>query len=354
VEHRDAHLLGRRLQRPGAVRIVVIVAPVSASSRARASSAKLALARRLRGLDGAAFFERDRDPAHSALILGSGRSGTTWLAEALARNSRSRLIFEPFHPIWTPGPRELRLFLAPRAVEPGMQALVERVLSGRTRKRPLGQIVITRLPRARVVKDIHSANLLPWYRSRFPQVPVVFAVRHPIATARSRLRHGDFYGLDRYLETARGRRQAEDSPVAPWLPAYDEHRQDPDELVRGVAEWCIENAYPLRQCASEGAMLVFYERAVREPAAELTRLAEFCAPAIGAGEGLDLETLRRPSAKDFFGTATDADRGRDWDRLLGSWVEEVSADRTRRCLRVLADFGLERHYGEEPLPLAPA
>jgi len=327
---------------------------VSASARARAATAKLALARRLRGLDGAAFLERNRDPGHSALILGSGRSGTTWLAEVLARNTRSRLIFEPFHPVWTPGPRDLRLFLAPQEVEPGMQALVERVLSGRTRKRPLGQIVITRLPRARVVKDIHSGNLLPWYRTRFPQVPVVFAVRHPIATACSRLRHGDFYGLTRYLETARGRRDAEDSPVAAWLPAYDEHRNDPDELIRGVAEWCIENAYPLQRCGSEGAMLVFYEGAVRDPAAQLARLGEFCAGAIGGGEGLDLEALRRPSAKDFFGSATGADRTRDWDRLLSRWVEDVPASTTQRCLRVLADFGLDRFYGAEPLPLMSA
>lgn len=327
---------------------------MSAAARGRASSAKLALSRRLRGLDGAAFLERNRDPGHSVLILGSGRSGTTWLAEVLARNTRSRLVFEPFHPVWTPGPEQLRLFLAPQDIEPGMQALVGRVLSGRTRKRPLGQIVITRLPRGRVIKDIHSGNLLPWYRARFPQVPAVFVVRHPIATALSRLRHGDFYGLARYLETERGRREAEASPVAAWLQAYDEHREDPDELVRGVAEWCIENAYPLQQCGTEGAMLVFYERAVCEPAAELTRLAEFCAPAIGSGEGLDLAELRRPSAKDFFGTATIADGTRDWDRLLRRWIEEVPADTPRRCLRVLADFGLDHFYGEEPLPRASA
>lgn len=315
---------------------------------------KLALARRFRGLDGAAFLERNRDPEHSVLILGSGRSGTTWLAEALARNTRSRLIFEPFHPVWTPGPKQLRLFLAPQDVESDMRALVERVLSGRTRKRPLGQIVITRLPRGRVVKDIHSGNLLPWYRARFPQVPVVFTVRHPIATACSRLRHGDFYGLARYLETERGRHEAEASPVAAWLEAYDEHREDPDVVVRGVAEWCIENAYPLQRCSAEGAALVYYERAVREPAAELARLAAFCAPAIGSGEGIDLEALRRPSAKDFFGTATMADRPQDWDRLLSRWVEQVPGETTRRCLRVLADFGLDRFYGEEPVPRATA
>jgi hypothetical protein len=354
VEHRDAHLLVRRLQRSTPPGSLLSSAPVSgAAARAKASSAKLALARRLRGLNGAAFLERNRDPGHAALVLGSGRSGTTWLAEALARSTRSRLIFEPFHPIWTPGPEQLHLFLAPQDVGPDMQALVERTLSGRTRKRPLGQIVITRLPRSRIVKDIHSGNLLPWYRVRFPQVPVVFAVRHPIATACSRLRHGDFYGLARYLETKRGRHEAEDSPVAAWLPAYDEHREDPDELVRGVAEWCIENAYPLRYDA-EGAMLVFYEWAVREPAAQLARLAEFCAPAIGGGEGFDLEALRRPSAKDFFGTATVADRTRDWDRLLSRWTEDLSAQKTRRCLRVLEDFGLDGFYGEEPLPRVTA
>lgn len=233
-----------------------------------------------------------------------------------------------------------------------MESLVSMVLEGRTRKSPIADIVITRRPHGRVLKDIHSNNLLPWYRARYPRVPVVFAVRHPIATARSRQRLGDFFGLARYLETQAGRCDLENSPVAEWLPVYDAHRNDPDELVRFVAEWCIENAYPLRWVGAEGVEFTYYETAVREPVSELTRLGELCSYALGGDEGeFVAEDLRRPSRQDRFGKIAEAENSRDWDRILTQWTSEVPPATTRRCVEVLADFGLDRFYGEDPLPV---
>lgn len=304
-------------------------------------------------LRAAAFLELNHDPARSALILGSGRSGTTWLAEALARHSASRLVFEPFHPLWSPGSEDLRLFLAPDDVDRGMESLTDRALAGRMRKRQLDQIKVTRLSRSRIVKDIHSTNLLPWYARNYAEVPLMFTVRHPIATARSRQRFGSFYGLAAYLETADGRADAERSPVARWLPAYDEHRAHPDDLVRLVAEWCIENAYPLSWSADGRVALVFYEAAVLDPVPELTRLAEFCAAALqpAGGAGFGAESVRKPSAKDWFGTAAGAARTRDWNQVVNRWTDEVPAATRKRCTAVLADFGLDGFYGEGPMPL---
>lgn len=323
--------------------------------RGQASVVKLHLARRVRAINGAVFIERDHAPDHSVLVLGSGRSGTTWLSESLARQAGSRLIFEPFHPIWTPGPDQLRLFLGPDARDPGMECLLERVLEGRTRKSPICDTVISRLPRGRVIKDIHTGNLLPWFRVRCPLVPIVYAVRHPIPTALSRQRIGDFFGLGRYLESEHGRREVAESAVAEWLPAYDLHRRDPDPVVRLVAEWCIENAYPLRCVETDGVKVSFYERAVMEPVAELTELATHCSAAIGGG-GADLERegLRRPSRQDQSGRIAAATGPEDWDRILSQWIPQVEPRTTRRCLDVLADFGLDEYYGAGPLPRAMA
>jgi hypothetical protein len=310
----------------------------------------------LRTLQAAAFLELNHDRARSALVLGSGRSGTTWLAEALARHSASRLVFEPFHPLWSPGADDLCLFLAPDDVNPEMASLAERALAGRLRKRQLDSITVTRLSRSRIVKDIHSTNLLPWYSRNYADVPLVFTVRHPIATAVSRQRFGSFFGLAAYLETPAGRRDAERSPVAEWLPAYDEHRAHPDDLVRLVAEWCIENAYPLSWSSQGRVALVFYETAVLDPVPELTRLAEFCAAALRPAGDADFgaESVRRPSAKDWFGTAADAVRTRDWDQVVRRWTAEVSVTTRKKCVEVLGDFGLDAFYGEDPMPLPTA
>ena len=143
----------------------------------------------------------------------------------------------------------------------------------------------------------------------------------------------------------------EQLPVAKWLPAYDLHRRDPDPIVRLVAEWCIENAYPLRWVDADGVKVSFYERVVMEPVAELTQLAAHCSTAIGGGgDDFDSEGLRRPSKQDQSGRIAAATGSEDWSRILGQWIPRVVPPTTQKCLEVLADFGLDEYYGVGPMP----
>lgn len=313
------------------------------------------LAARVEQLRRELFLERNRDPARAALVLGSGRSGTTWLAEALARQHRGRLVFEPFHPVLGCFASEAHLFADPAEAEPALDRSVRRVLSGRVRGPYIDHVRLARLPRGRVVKDVHAANLLPWLRTHHPAVPIAFVVRHPIAAALSRLRSDSFYGLGDYVATPAGRADAERSPVAAWLPRYDRWREHPEPLVRLVAEWCLENAYPLSREDDAGVALVFYESAVLDPAAELARLGSHCAAALGPVRDASASgAMRRPSATDWRGTAADAVRSGQWERMLGRWREEVDAPLVEECLAVLTEFGLDHLYGESPLPLGVA
>jgi hypothetical protein len=299
------------------------------------------------------FVELNHDPSRAALLLGSGRSGTTWLGEMLARQSGSRLLFEPYHPNRTPLEQPLPLFLDPDDRDPTARAAAMQVLAGRVRGRVADQIVTARLSRSRIVKDVHASNLLPWFRTNFPEVPIVYVVRHPIPTAISHLRADFFYGLADYVADPRGRELAERSPAAAWLPVFDEYKDHPEPLARQVAEWCLENAYPLSQIEEDPA-LTFYEFAVLKPEAELERMGRLCASALGdpvAGR-LGADVIRKPSAHDWFGTAAQARGGGDWERIVGRWREKVSDGQVKQCLEVLAAFGLEQFYGEDPLPLA--
>jgi hypothetical protein len=299
------------------------------------------------------FLELNRRPSQSALVLGSGRSGTTWLAESIARRHRSRLLFEPFHPFLRSIEGELRLFIHPSDKNDAFERSVHRVLSGRVRTVHVDQVLCARFPRSRVVKDVHASNLLPWLRAKYPTLPIVFVVRHPIAVSFSRHRSSSFHGLGDYLATPAGRGDAEDSPVATWLPLYDRYRTDSDPLVRLVAEWCIENVYPLSRIDDTGTALAFYETIVLNPVDEIARLAEFCRGALGpaAHARMTVSEARQPSAMDWFGTAAAARESGDWERRLSRWTDEVPRTTAERCVNVLADFGLDRFYDDSPLPL---
>lgn len=311
------------------------------------------LARAAEILDHELFWELNHDPSRAALVLGSGRGGTTWLAEGIAGQCRSRLIFEPFHSRWAPIDRELRLFLDPSDSDPVVERAAKRVLSGRIRGRKVDQVLCGRLPRGRIVKDIHAINLAPWFRVNFPTVPIVLVLRHPIATSLSRLRADSFFGLSAFLNTPAGRADAEDSPLAAWLPLYDSHRAHGDRLVGLVADWCIENVYPLSQAADAGFALAFYETVVSNPVAEFSRLAELCRGALGTNRHapLSIDRARKPSAMDWWGTAATARRSGDWTQVLSRWRSEVPRPVADRCLKVLEEFGLDRFYGEDPMPV---
>lgn len=310
------------------------------------------LARRVRGLERQCYFPLDRDASRAALLLGSGRSGTTWLGEVIAGQCRSRLMFEPFHPLWNRH-EDTRLFMAPEATHQFLEAAVNRVLSGRLRKRQVDQVLIRCFPRGRVVKDIHTTNLVGWFRHHHPDVPVAYVVRHPIATSYSRLRGGEWFGIATYLESPAGREDIEDSPAAAWLPPYDEFAGHAEPLVRLVAEWCIENAYPLELAGSDdGIAVTFYENAVVDPQLHVGRLIDLCAPALvrGPAPRPALAELRKPSAKDSFGTAAAAVHEADWSRALDRWRNQLPAGLIADCLGVLEAFGLGGLYGEHPMP----
>jgi Sulfotransferase family len=311
------------------------------------------IARKAKILGRELFLELNHQPSRSVLVLGSGRSGTTWLAEAIARQHRSRLLFEPFHPLLGSTHGELRLFSHPAGKDDTFERSVRRVLSGRVRTVHIDQVLCARLARSRVVKDVHAANLLPWFRASYPTLPVIFVVRHPIAASLSRLRSSSFYGLGDYLATPAGRADAEGSPVATWLPLYDRYRTDSEPLVRLVAEWCIENAYPLSCIDDAGVALAFYETVVLSPVDELARLGEHCRSALRstAHAPLTVSEVRQPSAMDWFGTAAAARQSDDWTKLLSRWTDEVPRSTVERCLSVLSDFGLNRFYGDSPLPV---
>jgi hypothetical protein len=310
------------------------------------------IASRARILRRELFLDLRRDPSHAALVLGSGRGGTTWLAESIAAQFGSRLLFEPFHPVLGPERERMRLFAGPDEGDQALAEAADRLLSGRVRSVHVDQVLCARLARGRVVKDVHAGNLLPWLRTRYPGLPIVFVVRNPIATSLSRLRSGSFYGLGAYLETPAGRADAEGSPAAEWLPLYDRWQADEEPLVRLIAEWCLENAYPLRHAEASGAVLAFYETIVLDPEGELARLAEACRGALGAARApLSAADLRKPSAMDWFGTAAGTRGEEEWRERLSRWTGEVEPAVLARCRDALAEFGLDDLYRDHPLPV---
>jgi sulfotransferase family protein len=210
--------------------------------------------------------------ADTTLVVSTGRSGSTWIAEIINHRNEYRLVFEPFR---ADRVRKARLFRRGEYVDPldqehPLSTAADALLTGRVRSWWTDAHNHRRISRARIVKEVRITNLLPWIRARHPALRIVYAIRDPVAVARSWLELGWGDDLDEVLAQERllGQFAHLETPI-------EEIARHGDPLERHVLRWCLENAIPLKSHAELDIHLVVYERLRAEPVLEVERLFHY-------------------------------------------------------------------------------
>jgi hypothetical protein len=285
----------------------------------------------------------DRDPSLAAttLLAGSGRSGTTWVEEVIDRHHDHRVLFEPLRASEEPSIAGMPhgLYLRPDDPAPRWRQPVEDILRGRVRNRWTDHQNHVVVARRRLVKEIRANPLLPWLATRFPDVRLVWLVRHPLAVAAS----ARSLGWDTHLDELLGQPDLVADHLEPLLPVL-EAVDGPVE--RFVAQWCVENLVPFRMLAPDQVHLVFYEELVDRPvevAADLLRaIGQVPDDAVRAAVERPSKLARAESA---------VVRGGD---LLSGWQRSLSADEISASVDLVAAMGLGDVYGPDLRPDADA
>ena len=276
----------------------------------------------------------DRAPDHRAtvLLLGSARSGTTWVGEVIDRHHDHRVVFEPLRADRVPAARVFangqylrRDDTDPRYLEP-----MTRILTGRMRNPWADHLNHVVVARRRLVKEIRANMLAPWLVERFPGMPVVLLIRHPLGVAVSRRELGWSDHLD-------------DALAQPWLvadhltPDQDRSlRALTDPFARAVAQAGLETLVPLRMTAPAELLAVTYEGLVSQPRVQAERVLRH----VGQQPDPELDAaLDRPSHLSRADSAvrTGGDRA-------ASWMPRVDADDRARAREVLELLGLAGIY----------
>ncbi len=295
-----------------------------------------------------AFLERNHDPGRSLLVVGSARSGTTWLSEVLAESLHGRLLFEPLRAETVPQARTIRFghYIDPDGgSDPAVTEILDKVVAGRIRGRWIDEYNVVRLPRCRVVKEIRATNLLPWIARRYPRTPVVYLLRHPVPSAWSVAQLGWPDNLQQFV----GQPSLMEGPLAALGNTIRQTAGASDPFRRLVLRWCLENFVPTRLLAADQAHVVFYEQLVDDPAGELVRLSTYLRRFSPGPWDIGLDSagnLDRPSHTNYRHTDVASGPGR-----LDDWVGEVPAPRVDAALALLGEFGLDRIYGNSTRPL---
>ncbi len=201
------------------------------------------------------------------LLSSSGRSGSTWLQNIISESDRFRVMFEPFDPTRCPlGDQwKYKQYVGANDNMPRLRQVAKKVLLGKIHNTWVDQDNTVFLPNRRLLKDIRTNLCLAWLKKQFPNVRVIFLLRHPIEVAKSRMRIGwgsdlDFFFNQRSLMERH------------FTQEEDFLRSIGDPFLKQIAYWGIENIVPLRELSSNDATVVAYEDLVAFPEQEITRI----------------------------------------------------------------------------------
>jgi len=213
----------------------------------------------------------------TVLVIGTGRSGTTWLAGLLAAPFRYRLLFEPFQPHQVPGAEIVAdRYIDPVNIPASAKTFIQRALNDEIDSGWIAQNSNRRFqmhrwrfwPRARIIKIIRGNLLVPALRAMYgPSLPIVLLVRHPGAVVESFLRVNFPWAFD--LGVLLKQHQLEEKFGVPIekITAYAD-----DAPGKIAVRWAVENAYLLKYGEQFNIRPLYYEDLVEDPAGQIRRL----------------------------------------------------------------------------------
>ncbi len=213
------------------------------------------------------------------LVIGSARSGTSWLSEVLNANLEYRLLFEPFsrqedhNPAWRLVPRD-NLYLRPKQMFAHI-GLVNQIFSGNITNEWVDRVKPNNYSSERLlVKDIRLNQMIGWVQRNFPDITTILIVRDPRSTAFSQAELGYGGGEAKYREYLRRKRMLGDMFTESQISVLSSASS---LFQMNVAKWAIENYVAIRQLNNaQKTTSVYYETLASEPDREYKRLAGFC------------------------------------------------------------------------------
>lgn len=283
------------------------------------------------------LIDLNHSTANTVFLAGSGRSGTTWVADLINSLNRYRMIFEPFHCVqsnlWRNFPRRLYLRVDnqdSRYVKP-----IKKVLTGKVRSLWFDSQNRKIISHKRLVKAVNANLFLYWIHVHFPETKIILLLRNPCAVAVSSINLGWGADLAKLL-------QQPDLTTDFLLPFAEAMRQAKTEFERFIFAWCVDSYVPLKQFKKDGIYVAFYENLCINPVKEVRSLCEFLNIPFSMTA---LKHINLPSTK------TSADSAIvTGNNLVNGWKEKVTDDQLCRAHDIISIFGLDELYSGSFLP----
>ncbi|HRV94917.1 MAG TPA: sulfotransferase domain-containing protein [Anaerolineae bacterium] len=284
------------------------------------------------------YVDTNTNYRNSIFLAGTGRSGTTWVSDIINFKREYRYIFEPFYNAEVDLCRRFEeiQYLRPDNQDEYYLAAAKDILSGKIRNQWTDQYHRSFISEKRLIKDIRTNLMLKWINSHFPEIPIIFLMRHPCAVAKSKLRgKGWSSDLDLFLNQP----ALVDDFLQPFLAEIKAIKTD---FEGHIFRWCLENYVPLKQFQPGQMLVTFYENFCEDPIPEIKRMFSFLEKPYDEAVLTKLKTpspVTRMDSKIVTGGS-----------LINGWREKITEQQTDRAIEILSLFGLDKIYTQASMP----
>lgn len=302
------------------------------------------------------------------LVVGSPRSGTTWLMDILAALPDYTYTFEPLNPIWSPGCFEVgfssRTFIETDKSWPEGEDYLKKIFTGNISDIPIKDSLILSLitgfsirntmrqlfGNKLIVKSVNMNRMLPWIAKKFQLRKIFFIIRHPCAVIASQLKTGLCgYRSSNYPYKDIFPTQKNILDEASKITEFDNKLHNILKKKIKIEEilaisWCLDNYIPLSYKKPNKWSFIFYEKLVKDGEKEIINIFN----EIGEHKIPDeaFYKLKKPSVvvvkkeKKFIKKPIEQ---------LSKWKKTLSKTQIENILKIVSEFGLG-FYSDEIEP----
>ena len=289
------------------------------------------------------------------VIVGTPRSGTTWLMELLGTIPSYTYLFEPLNPRWFPESSKIgfqsKTYLPDSADWTKGEKYLRKAFTGRLfsiggpyelRLSKPKMILQSLLYDKLIVKSVRMNRLLPWVAKRFELRNIFYIIRHPCAVVASQLKTG-FTGHQPinppYINiTPNPKNILSEASKIEGLShnILDKLKkiEKPEEIL--AVSWCLDNYVPLSLPKPHPWTMVIYEKLINEGEKEIIRLFN----EIGEKDRSirAIRFLKKPSK---LTQKSELNIVKNEDKQLSKWKKSLSEKQIDRILKIVDDFGLD-------------
>ena len=281
----------------------------------------------------------NRDIGQTVLVLGSARSGTTWIGDVISSMLKARRIFEPFlldknrqfylstHKRLCEDnlDRRLQLYIRQHDEENVYAPQIEKILGGNIRSAWSNKGCNVGIYWRRVIKEVKANLFMAYIATNWPQVKIIWVIRNPLNVIESQMTMGQMnFFFDWNIHDVKNQPEL----LSDWLhPLMSEMTLAKSICVRLAHKWCIETYVPLKQGVEKlpNVLKVRYEDLTGN-LKEWNRICNFLSPMSCDTTKLQkwLNTPSRTSRKFYL------DGRRDIEKAIS--ISEKESDEIRRIV----------------------